>query len=86
MSHKKVCHEGKRCYGPADEQHIRACRKGRPLCRWRREKPCNCGAHAYPHRRPKDGSPCNANAWAMLDIPMRAGVALHYGNEETEAA
>jgi hypothetical protein len=38
-----------RCSGP--HRHIKSCRPGRPLCRWRRDKPCNCDAAPFPHRR-----------------------------------
>lgn len=42
----------KRCHGTdaARAVHCRECRPGRPLCRYRRARPCCCGAYHYPHR------------------------------------
>lgn len=45
----------RRCFGPRDEQHACGCRRGRPLCRWRRatnpkRRPCFCPAYHFPHR------------------------------------
>ena len=39
-----------RCWGREKHKHRPGCRKGRPLCRWRRGAPCECGAYHYPHR------------------------------------
>lgn len=41
--------------------HVKACRKSRPLCRWRRREigvVCGCDAYHFPHRR---GSGCCGN-------------------------
>lgn len=45
----------KRCWGPDPKQHLRACRKARPRCRWRRalsptRRVCECPAYHFPHR------------------------------------
>lgn len=42
-----------RCSGPF--RHCKECRKGRPLCRWRRKltkkyKKCDCDRYHFPHR------------------------------------
>lgn len=39
-----------RCWGKEPHKHRKGCRRGRPLCRWRRPRPCDCGAYHYPHR------------------------------------
>ena len=44
----------KRCWGPKADQHARECRRGRPLCRWRRSRPCGCDRYHFPHR-PESG-------------------------------
>ena len=45
------------CYGadPAHAVHVKGCRPGRPLCRYRRlerpnRAPCHCGAYPFAHR------------------------------------
>jgi hypothetical protein len=45
------------CYGtdPAHAHHVKACRPGRPLCKYRRlerenRRPCYCGAYPFAHR------------------------------------
>lgn len=40
----------KRCYGDSPEKHAKRCRDARPLCRWRRARPCTCDAYPFPHR------------------------------------
>jgi hypothetical protein len=45
----------KRCWGAASEQHAAGCRRGRPLCRFRRKtnpkrRACFCPAYHFPHR------------------------------------
>lgn len=58
------------------ETHIRACRPGRPCCKWRRaalaakqagsEKPlppCDCPAYPFPHR-PRSGLCGDPDAFA----------------------
>ena len=43
------------CWGPKPGQHVKGCRLGRPLCRWRRatnpkRRVCECPAYWFPHR------------------------------------
>lgn len=62
-----------RCYVSKGqgEKHRKACRKDRPLCKWRRRDlaltkasadeetdggPCTCAAYGFPHR--KGSGPC----------------------------
>lgn len=40
----------KKCWGKEKRKHRRECRRGRPLCRWRRTRPCACAAYHFPHR------------------------------------
>lgn len=55
-----------KCCGDAEHQHRRECRKGRPLCRWRRRAAglCRCSMYHYPHRA-KSGA-CGAGVPAAL--------------------
>lgn len=60
------------CSGP--ERHVKNCRPGRPLCRWRRAKPCGCDRYWFPHR-PESGR-CGSEEkyveW-MMTARRRAG-------------
>jgi hypothetical protein len=53
------------CWGAANHKHKPGCRKGRPLCRWRRASPCTCPAYHYPHRNGSGrcGDPVKMDAW-----------------------
>lgn len=77
------CHsERKHCWGAAKEQHVRGCRPGRPLCRWRRNAKglCHCEAYHYAHQHGSGnclrGSKGSEKFYEMLNRPMRGGVAL----------
>ena len=52
------------CQGPADHEHRKGCRHGRPLCKWRRKALaarwgglCTCTAYHFPHRSSRDPLP-----------------------------
>lgn len=67
-----------KCFGPelAKVTHSKACRLGRPLCRWRRKMRwgvCLCGSYAYPHRLGSGNCGRPERTWAELDKPLRAG-------------
>jgi hypothetical protein len=61
----------KQCY---DHAHVKDCRPGRPLCRYRRAAPCWCLAYHYPHRL--GSGACGRGCWDELDAPMRGGRTL----------
>jgi hypothetical protein len=61
----KVCYE---------HGHVKGCRTGRPLCRYRRPAACTCGAYHFPHRA--GSGLCGKGCWEELDRPMRGGRAL----------
>ena len=64
------------CHGRRPEQHARGCRRGRPLCRWRRaENPkrraCGFDAYHFPHRI-ESGRCGNLEAmWAFVSGSVR---------------
>lgn len=70
------------CWGPAKGQHVKACRLGRPLCRWRRKlslkyQACTCGAYHFPHRYRSGACGDPSRLWAELEQPLRGGAAVY---------
>jgi hypothetical protein len=74
-----------RCWGPT--HHVRDCRLGRPLCRWRRREKglCYCDALHYPHRMGSDGCRIGVPHAVLVSPSYRDGIKVRWRGDDDPA-